>query len=434
MTNVCYVLIFIFEQLVSLMYFYKKFYLKKPKSYLFTALLFSFIIQFVGNLIGNRISFPELNLITFFFCNLFFVSLLFKTTIKQSIFNVILLEGLMITSELGVMHLTSVLLKIDLQKYLSDNTVIILETIGTKALYFAIAYLISKLSTKEKQARKRINNISYLLFVLPVSSIGIIISFTHLSIKYNTDQFSKIIFTIISIVLLFSNILVFIVHEAMIKILYKNTELQLESQKNKINEDYYKNLQEQYELSNILIHDIKKCLINIKSFAINNDDKSIVKYVDSIYKGYNINKLKQYSNNKLVNIIVSRYSELCSKKGIDFSVDIRNIDFSFISDSDLTALLDNLLENAYEAADVSSQRVINLYIDKINENYSIFEINNSTDSSSVIDIHTTKKTDKGFHGIGLKSVTKIVKHYSGDINYTFDEKNKTFTVTVIIKS
>ena len=46
----------------------------------------------------------------------------------------------------------------------------------------------------------------------------------------------------------------------------KNTELELEKQKLHINEEYYIELEKQYDSSNILIHDIKKCLGNIKGF------------------------------------------------------------------------------------------------------------------------------------------------------------------------
>ena len=438
MIIICYIFIFIFEQIVSFMYFNNKFYSKKPYTYIIIALLISFAVQFSGNLIGNEMGFSEINLITFFFCNILFVLLLFKTTIKQAFFNVILLEGLMITSELGVMHLTSFLLRVDLQDYLNDNSVIILETIGTKTLYFSITYFISKFSTKEKEKQNKNNtiDISYLLFILPLSAIGIIISFTYLSINYDTEQFIKLIFTIISIVLLFANIIVFIVHERMIKTSFENTELQLEKQKNEINEEYYKELSKQYESSNLLIHDIKKCLMNIRTFANSADNEAIMEYIDSIYQGYNINRLKQFSNNKLVNIIISRYSELCINNNIVFSVDIRNVDFSSISNSDLTALLDSLLENAYEAALYSSEKQISVSIDNKNENYIILDISNSTETCPKIDSqknYTTKKNND-YHGLGLKSIKKIAKRYSGKIEYKYDEKHHIFTVLVIIKS
>lgn len=436
MKTVCYVLIFIFEQIVSFMYFNNKFYLKKTKSSLFIAYFLSFAIQFSGNILGTKTGFSELNLITFFVCNLIIVLLFFESTIKQAVFNVIILEGLMITSELGVMYLTSLLLNIDLQEYLNDNTVILLETIGTKTLYFMLAFFISKLSTKEKAHRIKANDISFLLFILPLSSIGIIISFTYLSIKYDTDYSSKLVFTVISLILLFANIIVFIVHEAMLKTLYINTELQLEAQKKTINEEYYKDIQKQYDSSNLLIHDIKKCLMNIRGFAAKNDSEAIVKYVDSIYQGYSVNSLKQFSGNKLVNVIVSRYNELCSGKNIDFQADIRNVDFSFISDSDLTALLDNLLENAYEASCNSANKHISLLVESRNETFVLFEIKNSCDDNPNIEnkgFETTKQ-DKTHHGIGLKSVSKIVKNHYGNIDFNYDEENKSFIVTVLLNT
>ena len=40
-----------------------------------------------------------------------------------------------------------------------------------------------------------------------------------------------------------------------------------------------------------------------------------------------------------------------------FETDIRNVDFSFMDESNLTALLDNLLENAFEAAKTIQKRI-----------------------------------------------------------------------------
>ncbi len=435
MKTACYVLIFIFEQIVSFMYFSNKYYLKRQKASLFTAYFLSFAIQFSGNILGSKVGFSELNLITFFVCNFIIVLLFFESTIKQAVFNVIILEGLMITSELGVMHLTSLLLNIDLQEYLKDNTVILLETIGTKTLYFMLAFFISKLSTKEKAYRIKANDISFLLFVLPLSSIGIIISFTYLSIKYEADYSSKLVFTVISLILLFANIIVFIVHEAMLKTLYLNTELQLEAQKKTINEEYYKDIQKQYESSNLLIHDIKKCLMNIRGFAAENDSEAIVKYVDSIYQGYSVNNLKQFSSNKLVNVIVSRYNELCSGKSIDFQADIRNVDFSFMSDGDLTALLDNLLENAYEASRVTENKYVSILIDNVNEEFLRIKTVNSAKSEPIVksgNLVSSKSNKKG-HGIGLKSVKKAAQKYGGDINWSYDNQLKRFTAVVLLK-
>ena len=52
----------------------------------------------------------------------------------------------------------------------------------------------------------------------------------------------------------------------------------------------------------------------------------------------------------MVNSIVNRYKSFCDKFGVKMNIDIRSADFGFMSEPDITALLDNLLENAVEAA------------------------------------------------------------------------------------
>lgn len=52
----------------------------------------------------------------------------------------------------------------------------------------------------------------------------------------------------------------------------------------------------------------------------------------------------------MVNSIVNRYKSVCDRLGVKMNIDIRSADFSFMSEPDITALLDNLLENAVEAA------------------------------------------------------------------------------------
>lgn len=430
MKTICYLFIFVFEQFISYIYFYNKFTSKRSHIQIIISYFLSFIIQFAINLLGI----PELNLITFFICNTTITLMCFESSIKQAIFNVLLLEGIMITSELAMMHLTSLILNIDLQKYLTDNNIIILETIETKILYFLLAYIASKISIKEKKQTKT-KDVSYLLFLLPISAIAIIISFTYLSINYEINYFAKLLFTNISIILLITNVIAFLVHESMINTLNTNLELQLENQKKEINKEYYTELEKQYDSSNILIHDIKKCLINIKELSYQKENDRIIEYINSIYNGYEIKSLKQYSNNKLVNVIVSRYAQLCNEFNINISIDIRNIDFSFITDSDLTALLDNLLENAFEASKNATIKRIDLIINNRNEKYILINILNSSDSEpqKIGKTYITTKNDSHFHGIGLKSISRIVKKYSGNLESIYNKDNKTFHTSVLLK-
>lgn len=430
MTTICFLLTYIFEQFVAYIYFNKKLTQKVSNKQLLLSYITSFIVQFTVNFTN----FPYLNLITFLICNFVIAYICYYSSIKQILFNVLILESLMIITELIIIYLVTLLFKIDLKDYSANPFIFTLETIGTKTLYFVFAYISSRISFKEK--KNVINkDYSYLLFILPLTSVILIMSLVYVSINIDLDQIANILFMIISFLLLIINIIVFLVHEKIISTLNRNTELQLERQREEINQEYYIELERQYDSSNILIHDIKRCLLNIRELSNNNDNEKIIKYIDSIYNGYEIKSLKQYSNNKLVNVIVSRYAQLCNDNNIDLIVDIRNIDFSFITDSDLTALLDNLLENAFDASKISVNKQIELVIDNHNEKYIFFSIINSSDKEPKIinNLYISTKNSKSPHGIGLKSVTRIVRRYSGNINCNYNKDKKYFHTSILLK-
>lgn len=168
---------------------------------------------------------------------------------------------------------------------------------------------------------------------------------------------------------MYSNIVVFLVHESVLQTQAENTSLKLQKQKSEIDTEYYSILQNQYENSNILIHDIKRHLLSIKELSNEKDFEGINKYIDNLYENYQIKYLRIYSDNKLINAIINRYMNTCKDKTIDFYCDIRDIDFSFMSDNDITSLLDNLLENAIEATQNANDKKIELTVKPINTNY-----------------------------------------------------------------
>ncbi len=431
MTTLCYLFIYIFEQFIAYMYFKNKFHPKRKAIIIGLCYVLSFLTQYAIQLFDN----PFLNLASFFVANIIIVAICFEASIRQIIFNTLLLEGIMITTEIVVMYLFSSILNIDLLACKNSNFIIFLETATTKAFYFFVASLISKISKKESHNIYSKNDYSFLLFILPAVSILIIASFAYLSFILPIDKTTNILFSVASIVLLLSNVIVLIVHEKIIDTIMKNAELQLEMQKTEINDEYYRELEQQYNSSSLLIHDIKKCLMNIRELSVQKENDHIITYIDSIYNGYEIKSFKQFSNHKLVNIIVSRYEQLCESENIRFSVDIRSVDFSFMSDSDITALLDNLLENAYEAAKASEIGIIDLSIEKQNERYVRIQTSNSSEQKPIITngiIKSTKSNNK-LHGIGIKSITKITKKYSGNIAWNYDDASKVFTSTILLK-
>lgn len=432
MNTICYLFIFIFEQFISYLYFKSKYEFKRKTWIIFICYFISFIVQYTTNLFNS----PYLNLLSFFVCNLSIVLICFSSTLKQTLFDVVLLEGIMITTEVVIMYLFSSILEIDLLECKNNELIIFLETAATKILYFIIAYIISRFSKKADKYKSVINKYSVLLFLMPVSSILVISSYAYLSFNYSVNKTTNFLFTFSSLIMLISNIIIFIIHERIIDVLIKNTELELEKQKSHINEEYYIELEKQYDSSNILIHDIKKCLGNIKGLLLQNDNSKAIEYIDSIYDGYDIKQIKKYSNNKLINVIVSRYAQLCYNNNIEFSADIRDVNFSFIKDSEITALFDNLFENAFEATKKCPNKFINIEVDYRNENYIFIKMLNSINNKPLFQngLPITTKKDKKGHGIGIKSILKIVKKYHGNLDYNYVENENIFITTILLKS
>ena len=209
-------------------------------------------------------------------------------------------------------------------------------------------------------------------------------------------------------------------------------ELEYERQNEKSTAEYYDLLNEQNENSRIVMHDIKRHLNAIKSIA---KDKAVTEYIDDFIEDFSINKSVDYCNNPMANSIVNRYKSFCDKFGVKMNIDIRSADFSFMSEPDITALLDNLLENAVEAAQNTENGFIDFLAFVRKNRYLSIHITNSVKNSIAVKngrIESSKKS-ASIHGIGLKSIQRIVKKYDGEINMSFNEDDMTFTSNVVFE-
>ena len=419
--------LYIFEQFVAYIYCNNKFIKKVSNSKVLIAYSLSFLVQYLVYFLDI----PILNLLGFLLLNGLILFLCFKTTTLQALFNSVLLTAIMAGTEVFIIFIITYILKIDLSQINKDNLVLFITMCLTKSLYFFITYLFSKISIKESNKN---SERSFALILVPISSIITMIAFTKISEISNFDDSINIIFVVVCLIQLFSNVAIFLLHEKVIKTIKSNAELKLEAEKAEIQYAYYTEIEKQNERSSILVHDIKNCLTNIKSLSNNSNNEEVIDYINSIYKIYSVEDIKQYTNNKLLNTIISRYANECSEKSIEFSADIRNINFSFLDDAELTALFDNLLQNSYEAAVNAEERFINLIVDIRNENYVIIKLSNSSSKEPKIidDNLITTKSDYKIHGIGTKSIKKIVTKHNGSIAFNYDNESKVFTATIIL--
>ena len=91
---------------------------------------------------------------------------------------------------------------------------------------------------------------------------------------------------------------------------------------------------------------------------------------------------------------------------------------------DLTTILGNLLDNALEAVEIAPDnlRFVNLTVRRINAML-IIKVENGCSEIPVQEDGKwlTSKTDKAFHGWGLKSVQSAAERYDGTINTEYKD-------------
>ena len=96
MTTACYFFAYLFETLISFIYFDRKFERKLSYKKCFIVYSLSFLIQYAVSYIGI----PNLNLSAFLLCNFLFCFICFDADALQSALNSILLRSEEHTSEL----------------------------------------------------------------------------------------------------------------------------------------------------------------------------------------------------------------------------------------------------------------------------------------------------------------------------------------------
>ena len=185
-------------------------------------------------------------------------------------------------------------------------------------------------------------------------------------------------------------------------------------------------------------HDFKNHLNTVYSLVLLSDEKNlkdtITKYVDSLNISLeNMEKLLQIDNTVVTAIIYNKINE-AAKKNIEFNYIIQGDSKFPFKDHELSEVLNNLLDNAFEAvlnSKINLKKVF-LNIGYLEENC-IIEIGNTGKRIEFSDIakifsagYTTKLGEN--HGYGLYNVKKIVESYGARIQLSFKNNYTIFSI------
>lgn len=352
----------------------------------------------------------------------------FKCSIGSAAFHTTVLVAVMGTTEMLSILFISRILHLDISHYSENVVTYIIDGIICKTLFFVICRTISSFSPKEKL--NKLSGKSWYLFVMPITSIFILIVLRYFADLFELPQSLIILFSISGALLMICTIIVYFVYENIQRDSQKIHELEMEKQKEKIDKVYFEVLDNQVSEMKILVHDIKNHLGTIKSIS---DDPAVSEYVDSIYSDFvKYSKMGQ-SGNKILDLVISKYTSLCSVNEISFTANTHSSNLKLLDETDASTLLNNLLDNAVEAASNSEKKYIELAVFNKDPFYVLTVINSCSAPPKIKKFDLiTSKSDISLHGYGTKSIKKIAYKYGGDFSWYYDEVARNFHATVMI--
>lgn len=395
--------------------------------------IISFLVIFLSNTLLTSIfncfmNFEGVLSVIRIVLNISIAIFLLKGTLFEKAFSAIILDITALFVSFVSLTLLGMLSGNSLEEMIESRGMIrLLNLFITKVLLFAVTRAILRIRVKEKLSFEftEVLGISFIFVITLIIGIGIFRA--NLSAGVDTDSPISLV---IGFGLIAINVFTYIL---MKRISDKNHEREILLLDKAQNEVYYSQLTEyENQLNEMrkIRHDMKSHLQCLAALISKNDNKQAEEYIDDIIEnkldfGYDYIK----TENKVVDSIINMKLFQCKKDGITTIVHINKFD-TYVEDTDMCALLSNILDNAIEASIKENERK-EVCIEIMPKKGYVNIIVKNAISHSVLesnpDLKTTKTNDH-IHGIGMRSTADIVKKYDGMLD--FYEQNKFFVADV----
>lgn len=413
--------IFMFLLEFVLLYYYSNslFKSKKSKNVRIVTTFLCFVVLFIV----YQFKITYINTVLMFAIYLFSFVFLYKVKLKSAVFHTVIFIVVMMAAELIPATIYSILFD-DFNAFETDITAYIFNVIVGKFIYFSIMLILLKVFAQKENMEQQ-DNFYWMLFVMPLASIVMMISFRYVVYSVDLTESMSILWIISSVGVIFANILVFIIYERSMRDSRELYKLKSIKQQEELDKHYFEIIKQSNKDMRIFAHDIKNHLIQIRNF---DDIDRVHNYVDTLVPDIEKFSHKGMSKNETLDIIISKYYTLCESKQINFSVDVKTANLSYINSVDLSTMMNNLLDNSVEAAQKAENGFIDVKIFAKNKLYDGMIIRNSCVQPPVTKNGYLKTTKEEYrlHGLGISSVKKIAKKYDAMYDWEYDDTKKVF--------
>lgn len=391
------------------------------------CLLVGFLLFTVGsavNLLGGNNG--VLNTLVTTFLNSLFTYLCFQSKPLPAIFYSCILTIINAALEISVLTLFSAVIGTDVLEHNSNLSLLIVECATCKGLYFLITLLLARMVRPGSQTVRLSGN----LFFFPVAATVCQTISWYILVQPDTADEAKNLLAVSSVLLLFATVLLFITYQDQLRRDGEALRLKSELARLQTEASYFQLLERQNEELMLYAHDARKHLAAIQSL---NEDPQVEAYAKKLSQRLADYTRGCHSGNKLLDVMIHKYSIDCETRRIRFEYDVRLCGLNQLEDIDLVAILGNLMDNAVTAAEQSQEKWVSLCTGRRNS-CDILIVSNSCDTPPQTSGGRllSSKADAAIHGIGLRSVEKTLKKHQGDYDLDYDPIKRVFTATVML--
>ena len=202
-------------------------------------------------------------------------------------------------------------------------------------------------------------------------------------------------------------------------------------QQSKLQLSLYHGLQDRYDHSMRVIHDVKKHITALEGLIEAEHTQKACHYKNALYQELDKLHTSFHSENQLLSVIINHALQKAEQKNICIKLHIEPLTLDFLSDIDMTTIISNILDNALETVEnlPDDQKVIWFFIEKRMGCVII----HSENAFHYVHCEKNKKyisTKSGHMGLGLTNTENAVRKYNGIFSTSVE--NDKFIVSITI--
>lgn len=375
---------------------------------------------------------PGLNLIAMMIVYFSILLFFFVGTLPKKIFCFLVTYIIMVGVEFLWMVMMSHPSDVYIYQVQENKIQEVMGILGMKGLAFFFFNLLKRFS---KKMGKRMQIKTLLLYCsVPLATVGIMVSLAYMNYDYAGDRFLQNILVGSSILVIVGNMALFYIFDNYIASQEEIRKQELVIARMEMEEKRYEQIERVNREHAGFLHDMRHHLRTIGGIAAENRTGEIIEIVSRLQDTISEAAEERICPDVLLNTIINEKKREAQKCGLEFKVTMEP-DFRMdgIEKTDVIVILNNLFENAIEAASKCENGYVKSFFYCQNDgHFLVIKIMNNYSGEIVVqdELPVSSKSDKMFHGYGVANVMETVKKYGGNFQYFYEDE--AFTGVVVL--